>query len=319
MGMNEILSDAYRDTEDSESTVSFLHELNQLKGDLLASGAAMMENPKVGFIRAQTELIQKNIKTADEARSSFQAKLPSYKKWEYIRTEKEVREKLAAAFTEAVTLSTYTKDVCMAHITALDNQYRSIKWQRDTTPEDTKKQLLTMRMNKIKELKWAYEIAFEETNGQLTQFVKLMKNKRDQRVYWLIDNDPRDRYSKDERKKARDQAEKGTPRSYLNATKYLWWGAIDRKDKWTCGITDMHIDQDEKMLQNINKNAKEKEGNDQWTGIVEWSSSSDQTVPAVAGMMDTLLKRIEALTNEMKTAKIDTSHLPETQPLVSRN
>lgn len=249
-------SHEHTDAHEQEKFAIDAPDLNTTEFLQLMQSTISPENVQINTYRIN---VLDAIKNADSARSNFVSTYAWKQGNSYKIQEKELKASIGRQFNEMVTLKTTFATYCTTKITQLDNQYRFIRKMLPNTTDATKRMALERMMNVVLEAKTMYTDLKTMWNSIYKDAVELVRNKNDTRQYLLLKNDPYNRSSKDEKKKAKHIMKHWVQRSAKYALKYYWWGPIDEKDYNTCGITNKTIMNNQRIIAGMHQRAKERD------------------------------------------------------------
>ncbi len=290
---------------ENDIMVFYSKEFNSLKESITP--------PEISDYQNKKSNVELNITKADDARKKFELTMNTQQtKSHYLQWEMNVKELLANQLTSIVELRNCFIDYCKKQKEQLNSQFRYIKKELiPNTVDWTKKQQYESILNTLVFIQDIVQDVLTDWSESYKDARDLIENKNYTLKYLLIKNDPYDRYSKDDRNKAKDKMEHWTPRSTTNSLQYLWWWPIDKKDYNTCWITNQTIINNERIIKDIYKNAQERSSwrkndvlrRDQKNTIIQIPDYSKEMVQ-IGSLIDNILL-------DMQSMSIDATRLNE--------
>lgn len=260
---------------------------------------------------AQKELFEKALSASDQAWEQFLIRKWSFGKGEYIRTEKLLFSTLADPIISTIALKNSFVDYCTVQIKQCNNQYRYIKNNLLPTATWPQKIVYERACTALADIQGKWEEIKTTYQPDYTEVIQLLKNKKDNKKYEAMKMDPRNRYEKDDLKKAKKLVEEWPPRSANPEIKYLAVGPITRKDAGKCGITDHYMLRNEEILKNIGATMKKREAEfkKQKHTIVQWKEGMEITIPDTSDILIELTTLTQNLKSELADNSIDISRM----------
>lgn len=263
--------------------------------------------PELELLTFQKQQLKTALDKSDQERQRFLAERKELTKGPYIKQEKQLLAVLTKPFEHARDLKNNFFTYCSTKITQCDNQYRYIRNKLLPNANPQQKIIYERACTALEDMKGKWEDIKNAYLPDLTDLSEILRNKKDKLKYQLMKLDPYKRYEKEDMKKAKQLAEEWPQRSAYNAMKYFSAWPITRADAGKCGITNMHIEENEKILAGLRSTmqTRQKQLNKNQKEYALREEDMEITVPDSADALISLTALTDHLTEEMRTKSID--------------